>query len=235
MATSPDVVRRVLLRITRAAQREVRVVSQQAPQEPLGWRAALFATVPLVVSEYAPAASSLALDWFEEIRFDASPSVPYTPTPRLTIADEDVAAMLASVTEDFRQPTLDLTEEFDRIAAETAARIEAEVQKEVASGFWNTVTGNVVDDAAAVGWQRFTRDGACKFCLMLAGRGAVYTRESARFAAHTNCHCVVGPSYDPDAPRASVEQYQASARKRTAKERAALRKYLNANFPDAPG
>jgi hypothetical protein len=94
-----------------------------------------------------------------------------------------------------------------------ASALDAELQKFVASGFRDTITENAKDDPAAFGWRRFARHGACKFCLMLAERGAVYRRATANFAAHTHCHCVAGPSYDPNAPRASALQYVASGKR----------------------
>lgn len=235
MATPPDLVRRALLVVTAAAQDEIRSVSQAAVNDPEEWRALLFAAAPLIVAEYGPAASTLALDWFEEIRAEANPGIGYTPIPQLLVTDEDVAAMVARVTEDLQTLEQRIADEAEQLMAEVTEALAAEVQKDVAAGFWDTMTHNAAQDPASRGWQRFSRDAGCKFCLMLAGRGAVYTKSSVRFAAHTNCHCVVGPSYDPDAPQADVMQCVASKRTRTEKERAELRAYLTENFPDAPG
>lgn len=238
MATSPERIRRALLRVTAAAQREVRRVAQEAPQEPAAARAALFATVPLIVNDYADGAAALALEWFEDLRDDARPSRPFTPEPFTANTEDDLRALVARSTEplwDLERVQREVEQEFDAAYAETLARIEAKVQQAVAADFRETVTRNTARDSEAVGWQRFARPGGCKFCVMLAGRGAVYTEASVRFASHENCGCVAGPSYNQDAPRADVLQYQASKRKRTAAERAALRKYLNAQFPDAPG
>lgn len=231
MPTAPERVRAALLRVTGAAQAELRAVAAAAPREPEAWRASLFATVPLIVSEYAPGASTLGLDWFEEIRDAAAPRHRFTPTPRLLVTDDDVAAMVAVKTAALRE----VQDDVEALIAEAERLTEAAVQRQVASGFWDTVVGNTADDPDAVGWQRFTRDGGCKFCLMLAARGAVYTEASARFAAHTNCNCVVGPSYDPHAPKADVLQYVASRRKRSDADRARVREYLNEHFPDARG
>lgn len=38
-------------------------------------------------------------------------------------------------------------------------------------------------------WRRVTDGKPCAFCAMLAGRGPVYTSESARFESHENCGC----------------------------------------------
>lgn len=200
-----------------------------------GFRSGIFGTVPLIVNEYAPAAAVLALDWFEEIRQEAAPGGLYVPTPRLNVTDDDISAMLAANTNTLLDVESDITTGFEGLLADAASGIEAGVQKQVASGFWDTTTENANDDPRARGWQRFARPDACKFCKMLASRGAVYRASTARFAAHTTCHCVAGPSYDQNAPLASAEQYLGSKSRRSPAESAALRKYLNKNFPDAPG
>jgi hypothetical protein len=50
-------------------------------------------------------------------------------------------------------------------------------------------------DARARGWARVTSGKACKFCSMLAGRGAVYSEETVDFQAHDGCHCQAEPAY----------------------------------------
>lgn len=217
------------MRVTGVAQREIQAVATAAPAN----RSALFATAPLIVSEYAPATAALALDWFEEIRDTATPAHIYVPTPRIMVTDDDVSTAVAFATQPLHELQIaDLTEQ---VIAEANAATEAAVQRMVAAGFWDTVTGNSDDDPDAVGWSRFTQGGGCKFCQMLASRGAVYTERSVNFAAHKHCHCVAGPSYDASAPRASVIQYVASKRNRSEEESARVRDYLNHNFPDAPG
>lgn len=233
--TPPELVRKALAAVTGAAQAEFRAVAQAASDDPQEWRAALFAAAPLIVSEYSPATAALALDWFEEIRADSGPRRPYVPTPRLLVSDEDVAQMIASTTEALLDIEKQIQADVEQILAEAQAAAEAALQRQVAAGFRDTMTGNTDDDPDTVGWRRFARDGGCKFCLMLADRGAVFTETSVRFAAHKNCGCVVGQSYDPDAPRADVMQYVASRRNRSDEDRARLRAYLNENFPDAPG
>ncbi len=247
MATAPEKVRRALLRVTGAAQRELRVVAQQAPPEPAQWRASLFAAAPLILGEYAPASATLATDWFEEIRQESDARRAFTPTPRLRLTDDDVAATVARATGRLREVETDIQEELDRLTAEAMRDLEGEMEKLVATGFWDTITENSKDDPESVGWRRFARPEACKFCLMLAARGAVYTESTARFAAHGavmrdgrkggNCMCLAGPAFasEADLVEASPVQYLASSRKRSAADRARLREYLNENYPDAPG
>jgi hypothetical protein len=62
-----------------------------------------------------------------------------------------------------------------------------------------TVTASVQADPAIAGYERVVRpDSTCKFCLMLAGRGAVY--KSTQTAGqgqpfHDHCHCAIAAVY----------------------------------------
>jgi hypothetical protein len=237
MAT-PEQVRAGLTVVTAAAVADTRAVAAVG-QTPGDIRAALFAAAPLIVGDYSDGSSALALDWYEELRDAANPRRSFTPRSLAVVREDELASSVAWATEalyDLERDLDRLTEELLREATERSLTLlEPVIQKDVAAGFRDTVTGNVQVDPDAVGWQRFARPGACKFCVMLADKGAVYTEATADFAAHTTCHCVCGPSFDLDAPQASVMQYVASSKNRTPAQRKALRDYLNQNYPDAPG
>jgi hypothetical protein len=148
-----------------------------------------------------PGVAALALDWFEEIRAEANPPQPYVPTPRLTVTDDDVAAMVANHDGAMHEV---LTRAYARRGRQDHVRVrrvvlEAEVQKQVASGFWDTITKNADADPAAGGWYRFARPGACKFCVMLAGRGDVYTEaHRSHFASSPGLPLRRGPVVRPE-------------------------------------
>lgn len=235
MATSPDKVRHGLTLVTKAAQADIRAVAAAAGENPARIRAALFEAAPLVVGDYGNAAAALALDWYEELREAAGAPHAYRPRILRSVTDDDVAAMVAETTVALHDLETGVISDATEATRTSLTLIQGGLQKQVASGFWDTATGNTRHDPDAVGWARYAGGGACKFCQMLAGRGAVYRRDTVNFAAHHGCHCVVGPSYDASAPRASVMQYLGSQRTRTPQERAAVRDYLNHNFPDAPG
>lgn len=229
--TPPSDVRTGLTVVTDAAVAEARAVAA-AGSSAEEVRAALFLAAPLIVQDYADGASALALDWYEELREAARPSKLFDPVPLRLVTDEDVRASVARTTITLRAtPDGDLAD-----AVEVALTLlDSELRKMVASGFWDTMTDNSLNDPSAQGWRRYARAGACKFCLMLADKGAVYTKRTANFAAHGDCHCLAGPEFDSGAPLANAMQYLASRRKRTAAQKAALREYLNDNFPDAHG
>lgn len=231
MSTPPDQVRSGLTVVTSAAVADAQTVAS-AGSTPAEVRAALFAAVPLIVDDYMDGATALALDWYGEIREEAAVRRTFSPQAVKTVTEDDVKAMVAESTVALR----DVPEKALPEATAVSLRLlQGGIQKQVASGFWDTMTTNSTVDPEATGWQRFARGGACKFCIMLADRGAVYSEATVNFAAHKTCHCVVGPSFDPDAPRADAMQYVASKRDRTEKERADVRAYLNQHYPDVRG
>jgi hypothetical protein len=67
--------------------------------------------------------------------------------------------------------------------------------RHVLDGGREAVLAGVRQDPAARGWQRVTSGRTCDFCDMLAGRGAVYSAESADFASHDHCACSAEPVY----------------------------------------
>lgn len=248
--TTPDQVRTGLQIVTNAAASDTRAVAA-AGGTPADIRASLFAAVPLIVGDYIDGSAALALDWYEELRDAADPAEPFRPTLFTQVDAGEVSATIASATRslyDLEQDLTQLTDEILRKATEDALVILGDdIQQTVMSGFTETMVGNSEADPAAAGWKRFARPEACKFCLMLAARGAVYTRETARFAAHGavtngkrtggNCMCIAGPEFGGKEvwAEATPMQYMASQKRRTAKDREALRAYLNKNYPDSPG
>ena len=246
VATSPNRVRTALTVVTAAAVAEARQVVAAA-ETPAATRTALFAAVPLIIPEYAAGSSALALDWFEELREDADTRRRFTPQPIELVTEDNFAAMIARATESLYEVEIGVREDIEKALAESLAEIEAQIVREVADAYRDTIIENAANDPESVGWRRFARPEACKFCLMLAARGAVYKATTARFAAHGadmgngrkggDCMCIAGPAYGGKETwaEATPMQYLASKEKRTAKERKALREYLNTNFPDAPG
>lgn len=253
MATPPDQTRAALIVVAAEAAAETRAVTEVA-QAPSEARAALFAAVPLIVAAYSDGSGALALDWYEELREESNPRRTFRPQIFTNLDDDALSTMVAKATEPLHVVEREFAAQADRLGEEMARALEEsltlltpQVEEAVANGFRDTVTANVAADPDAVGWQRHARPEACKFCLMLAARGAVYTADTARFAAHGavmggdrkggNCMCIAGPAFGGKEiwAEASPMQYVASQRTRTPEQQAALREYLNENFPDAPG
>jgi len=242
MAT-PDEVRTALGAVTATAAGELAAAAEPA-ETAEDLRTLLFLAAPIIVSDYSDGAAALALDWYEELREIAAPRRPFAPEPIRLVTDDYVRSVIAASTAALAgNPAGAPTETFD-----VALRLVVDsIPEIVADGFRDTITTNAINDPASAGWKRFARPGACKFCLMLAAKGAVFTEKTARFAAHGavmngnrkggDCRCVAGPEFgSPDVwVEATPMQYMASQRNRTAKQKAKLREYLAENFADAPG
>lgn len=228
MATPSDQIRAALAVVTTTAARDLlSTVEQEAPEKRPG---ALLTALRLVIPAYYDAAGALAVTWYDELRDEANPLTVYTPTiigdSETDWIEREVAKFRKTIDADIEIESQKLVDEISRLA-----------EKEVARGFRDSITGNTRMDEDAIGWSRVARPGACKFCLMIAARGAVFREETAHFAAHKSCHCAARPEFEggEHGPEATVEQYLASRKRRTEAQNAQLRAYLNKNYPDARG
>lgn len=89
--------------------------------------------------------------------------------------------------------------------------------KAVMDGGRDQVRDTVHRSPRLAGWRRRVSPDACDFCIMHAGRGAVFSAETATFAAHNNCSCVAEPALAGAGVRVEVDPYVAAgARKSTA-------------------
>jgi hypothetical protein len=198
---------------------------------------ALLNFVPLLTRQFGELASTIAMDWFEELRFDAIDEGMIAAVGRATsyeaVRTDPVILTVSAASRDYWQ---------HRLAADgpdvVVAGIKADAAKAVRQSGRETIGRNADRDRSARGWQRMTRPGACRFCRALANRGGVYTRHSVRFAAHgPKCNCVAAPTWDPRAPEASSFVYVAS--QSTAKmsdeqrriQRERVRGWLESEFP----
>lgn len=230
MATSPEAVRAQLAVVTAAAAAEIANAAAGATLEQQAQIA--LEAVRLAVPGYYDAAGALAVAWYDELRDESNPTTLYTPQiigdPTTDWIEREAAKFAKSLEADLETEMARMLDEFNRLA-----------EKEVARGFRETILGNTRGDQDAIGWSRVARPGACKMCVMLAGqRRAFYRAEAtAAFAAHTDCHCAARPEFKGGDHGEEVDaiQYLASKKRRTPAQRAALRKYLNTNYPDLPG
>ncbi|TAJ46350.1 MAG: hypothetical protein EPO52_17610 [Herbiconiux sp.] len=218
-------------RETRAALKVLTGEAVQTAAELLGrlggapeqQRAALLSTVPGLIDYYADGSAALALDFYDEQRQMVGQTSVFTS--EFVVNDRTVKIRRAVA---WASAPL-FTEDLDA----AAARLGEVVQLETARPFRDTITANRRRDPAAVGWRRVTA-GGCGFCRMLADRGAVYKEATARFAAHTNCHCIAQPVFGADdfGEEADALQYMASRRSRTPEQRAVLREFIATHYPD---
>lgn len=189
---------------------------------PYTMRDELLATYPDLVAGYGNELSSWAADFYDDRRLAAGARGSYRATVAPPVPEEQVIGSARWAIGPAFDDDWDLALQ-QLIGATT--RLIQEPGRE-------TIQWNSDRDPEARGWQREVRAGACQFCQMLAGRGGVYTRRSAFFAAHDNCRCVIAPSWDSKAPAVPAPLYQISRRTSTmsasAREahRARIRQYL---------
>lgn len=163
---------------------------------PQSVQAALFEFVPALVSEYGDVAASVAADWYEELRdlegvggsFRAplAPPVPVAQVNgRLGFATRPDGPLWTG-------DTATLSAFVGMMSNEYALQPGRETVMQAAHK----------DNAA---YARVPEPGACKFCIMLASRGFVYSQstvgDTKKF--HGKCRCNPMPIWDET--RARVE------------------------------
>lgn len=172
------------------------------PTKPYNVRDAFLQSVPNLVNRYGEDAAAVAADWYEIQR------------DREGVGGSFRAVIAPS-------PYQDATEGMVRRTAGALwtpnpeamlVGLRAATGKYVLAASRATVQRNVSRDPASSGWQRVVRPGACEFCRLLHGRGAVYRESTVHFAAHGDCNCAAAPSWDPNAPEVDVDLYEASKR-----------------------
>jgi len=94
----------------------------------------------------------------------------------------------------------------------------------VLNGGRETVHASTMADPEASGWRRITSSNGCDFCLMLAGRGDVYSAETVDFSAHDHCSCMAEPAFGVDLKQ--VKTYVPSTRNVTDADRARARAWI---------
>jgi hypothetical protein len=183
-------------------------------------RAGLLESVPLEVAYFSDGSAALAADTYADERELAGVRSRFTALP---VAPDRVVQTRRGVAW-AAQPLYLVRPDRGLVAA----RLAEVVQAEVAYPNRETTLSNRRRDPDAAGWRRVARDGACKFCRMLAARGAVYTSRSAYFASHPACHCVAQPVWSTDdTVQVSAIQFIGSKRNRTPADRARLNSYLS--------
>jgi hypothetical protein len=79
--------------------------------------------------------------------------------------------------------------------AAAQSQVEGGLQKLVGDMHRQTVVRSLAADPQAKGWARQTTGKSCAFCVMLAGRGAVYSARTANFSSHNHCDCMAVPKW----------------------------------------
>lgn len=221
--TTPEQSRVALDLVATRAANDAAAIASRLSGSPSQQRAGLLELIPPVIGYYSDGSSALAADFYDDTRAAAAAKGTYTA--ELIVLDRTVKIRRAVA---WASEPL-----FAEMEDTVERRLGEVVHGEVSRPYRDTITTNSHRDPASVGWQRVTGD-CCRFCQMLGDRGARYSAETARFAAHPNCNCSAMPVFDgvmAIGPEASPMQYMASKRSKTPKQKAAVKAYLDTYYP----
>ncbi len=191
-------------------------------------RNALIEQTKFVVTQYGDVAASMAAEWYDDIRATEGVGGNFRAVTAASPYDDDAVDGMV------RRAVGPLFTQAPDVSA-VMLTLATNAGKYVLGAARETVRRNTFRDPYASGWQRVARGGACKFCLMLVGRGGVYRKETAFFASHGDCNCAAVPSFDSHAPEVDVAIYRASVRTtgmspaQKDRHNTAIREYIAAN------
>lgn len=144
-------------------------------------RVVLDGALPALINEYGSASAATAAEWYAQARDQARISGLFTPMP---------ARLLEQGTAELVKWAVDTGFNLDNVKT----LVEGGMSRRIQDWGRQTIVSSSLQDPAADGWQRVGA-GACDFCAMLIGRGAVYSEATADFSAHDACHCQAVPAF----------------------------------------
>ena len=176
--------------LTEIAANDLRLLFEQTTGSADEVRDALRDTLPRLVAIYGTAAATLGADYYDDMRDAAGAAGRFRAIPAALIAD---AGRFDALARWAVSPLYSATPD----AGAALWNVTGGVQRLIADADRETVIGSLRQDPQGRGWSRLTNPG-CDFCDEIAGRGAVYSAETADFSSHDHCHCVAVPEYGND-------------------------------------
>lgn len=175
--------------------------------------------LPGLVDTWAEVGASVGAEWYDELRDTQTVSGQFQAivAPLGNLGADELAGWAS---EPLRLVEPDV--------ASARARLQAGFQKRLVNSANLSVTGSAQADPQAVGYQRRTSPGACKFCIMVASRPAIYTEASSTFACHDWCFCESVPAWGGRGR--PVDPYKPSDRPMNDTDRARVRKWIADNL-----
>lgn len=163
-------------------------------------RDALLAYVPGLITKYGPISEQLALEWYEELRFQSGALGSFRAVaPPIDMWDNLGEAAVQSVRFAAGHLFPDNPDaDFD--PSMTLKVLDVKMDKFVKEPGRQTMIFNAEYEGGGVSWARVPKgDETCSFCLVLASRGAVYhtdrTAGSERYGEenlfHGKCDCEI--------------------------------------------
>lgn len=186
LTEATDALRAVLGRLAEALQAALADLVGQLPGvEGEALIAALKDYLPLVADPYVQSALDYSLVWYE----DLAPDVDYVPTPPAVPDDGEDIGQLFPVAK--LHNTIEWAVHTSADAAAATAKLAGSLDRMVYDASRAVVEHNAV--AEKVKYARVARPGACRWCRLMATRGAVFTSAANSIKGHDSCHCVAVP------------------------------------------
>lgn len=151
--------------------------------------AALQLFMPELINEYGDMAGAVAADFYDSLRADSVAKRSY----RAVLSDVVKPDAVKANTRWAVNPLFGNTD-----PTQTLDNLNLVTDKAVKASGRNTIELNVERDPALARFARVpTGAKTCKFCLMLASRGAIYlSQKTADDAYHGHCDCQAIPVWD---------------------------------------
>lgn len=178
-----------------------------------------------LVTVYRSLSASLAASYFGSYR--AAEGAGGAASARLapSLSREVVVGTLHVVGRDATLRAIQSGQSPDRAMKTALVRTSGTISRFTLDGGRQTTIASVAADREARGWARVTDGNPCVFCRMLAGRGAVYSEDTADFQGHDHCGCSAAAVYGDDPlpdSRRYADEYNTAIR--TARQNGDLRK-----------
>lgn len=143
---------------------------------PIEFRDALLATYPDLMEPFMGAASTVAAEWYRELRAKTPIRVPFTPKPAPAAPPEQLKAGLRYSLKPLFTPT---PSPAAFIGDQILSLLAGFSQLMLANSGRDTISLNAYEDPAPTGWARVPAPGCCSFCALMASRGAAYSSAEA--------------------------------------------------------
>lgn len=143
---------------------------------------ALHDILPGLIDKYGEAASTVAADWYDDLRESKGVGGRFVAIPA-DVKDSGAHALIGWALDE-------ATDDQSLVAL-----LEGGTQRRVVNFGRFTITDSSYADAYADGWMRLGQGSNCPFCDVLISRGAVYSESSVTFASHDHCNCIAVPAF----------------------------------------